>query len=58
MAYGDYAHCSVCDCKAFYDASVDYDVPRFGVMEVLCKECSKTHEIVVRKKDDALEGKS
>lgn len=58
MAYGDYAHCSVCDCKDFYDASVDYDAPRFGEMEVLCKECAETHEIIVRKKNVELERKS
>lgn len=55
MAHADYTHCDVCDCKVYYDANVDYDW-NLGSMAVLCKECSKTHETIVRKKDEALEG--
>lgn len=32
MAYADYRHCEVCDCKVFYDSNLDYeqgrDVPK------------------------------
>jgi hypothetical protein len=43
MAYCDYAHCSICDCKVFYDAFIDY--PEDIEMAVLCEECNKTHKI-------------
>lgn len=46
MAYRDYAHCSICDCKAFYDASVDY--PEDIKIAILCEECAKTHEINIK----------
>lgn len=56
MAYVDYYHCDLCDAKAFYDADVDYDGTGVGVghMMVICKDCAKTHEVVVREKPDAL----
>lgn len=52
MAYCDYMHCKVCGAKAFYDAEIDWDyqntdIDKNGVV-TLCKECLKTHEIIVR----------
>lgn len=53
MAYVDYYHCDLCDAKAFYDADVDYDGTGVGVghMMVICKDCAKTHEVVVLEKE-------
>jgi hypothetical protein len=45
MAYGDYRHCDVCDCKVFYDVDVNYE--RVGAMAVICQECAKTREVRV-----------
>ena len=25
MAYADYRHCDICDCKVFYDANLNYE---------------------------------
>lgn len=60
MAMIDYYLCDKCGNKTFYDASLNYDgyntnpVTRHqwpegvGWMIVLCKECSKTHAVVIR----------
>jgi hypothetical protein len=49
MAYCDYMHCAVCDCKVHYDGSVDYDDYERGCEPVvLCKDCMKTHEIIIQ----------
>ena len=59
MAYADYRHCDVCDCKVFYDANLNYDhfpetgevkLERLGAWAVICVECAKTHEVVIQKK--------
>lgn len=58
MAYGDYQHCCICDAKAFYDADIDWSVQNcaWGTgLRVLCRGCEKTHEIIVRKKDETEE---
>ncbi len=57
MAYADYMHCAVCDCKVHYDAEVNYDYHQECSPVVLCEECLKTHEIVVKKRDEPLEAK-
>ena len=54
MAYCDYMHCAVCDCKVHYDAGNDY-VAGECLPVVLCDQCLKTHEIVVRKREVANE---
>ena len=54
MAYCDYMHCAVCDCKVHYDAEVNYEYHKCAPV-VLCDECLKTHEIVVKKRDKLLE---
>ncbi len=51
MAGCDYATCDVCGGKTFYDAEVDYSFFN-GIQKVLCDECSKTHEIIIKKKDN------
>lgn len=59
MAYADYYHCDVCNAKAFYDANIDWEhtnlvVSEWGAPEslwALCKECAKTHEVVIKKKE-------
>ena len=48
MAGADYTWCAGCGAKAFYDADVSYD--GVGDMAALCDECSKSFEIVVRRK--------
>ncbi len=47
MAYCDYTHCDLCDCKAFYDAEIDWEYASVGSMKVLCKNCAKTHELKI-----------
>ena len=55
MAYADYMHCAVCDAKVHYDAEVNYDYHPECIPLVLCEECIRTHEIVVKKRDKLLE---
>ena len=47
MARMDYKWCFTCGGKAFYDANTDYGEAE---IVVLCKECKKTYEIIVRRK--------
>ena len=66
MAYSDYRLCDVCGGKAFYDARLNYDLEaapeerlpgrdygldHVGAWVVLCQDCAKTHDIVLRKKE-------
>ena len=69
MAAADYHLCAVCGGKAFYDANIDdpHYVATYapqaveGVyfrdkpigIEVLCWQCNKTHEVIVRKRGAA-----
>jgi hypothetical protein len=66
MAYADYHLCDLCEGKAFYDANINdrryvatYDPSEtcdpIGVA-VLCAECNKTHEAVIRPRQDRKEG--
>jgi len=61
MAAADYRLCDLCTCKTFYDANVDYEPTpqghrlwpamrpdRVGDWAVICDECAKTHEVIVR----------
>ena len=64
MALADFYLCDACNGKTFYDARLAYDEhgePNsnsetnhpwpdgdVGDMAVICKECSKTHTIVIR----------
>ena len=63
MASADYWVCDVCDCKAFYDANLNYSDDHSqrrrdgrmlpagcGDAQVLCVECAKTMEVVIRTK--------
>lgn len=65
MAGADYRSCDVCSGKTFYDAQLDYQPPTeemkaekkydywlhgVGDWAVLCPECAKTHEVIVRPK--------
>jgi len=61
MAAADYRLCDVCEAKTFYDANLDYDfrdpdrrphgLHRLGDWAVICKECAKTHECKVVKRE-------
>lgn len=64
MAMADYHLCDNCGCKTFYDADLDgfYDPKTgewlYGCKGVygfrafaLCKDCEKTHEIVVQERN-------
>ena len=60
MAYADYHLCHLCGAKAFYDAEVN-DPRYLAVFDhsegdpigiaVLCCECNKTHEVVIRPRE-------
>lgn len=50
MALCDYMLCDVCGGKAFYDADINWDMARCKSLAVLCRECAKTHTIVIRDK--------
>lgn len=58
MAMMDYYLCDRCANKTFYDASLNYEdgpdgevkLERVGDMQVLCDNCAKTHEVVIREK--------
>jgi hypothetical protein len=57
MAYCDYQHCDVCDCKTFYDARIDWDDYDVGEISTLCRDCAKTHKLIVAPRDsDESEG--
>ena len=48
MAGSDYYSCDVCGGKTIYDGDM---YPRWadaGSVKIICLECAKTHEIVVR----------
>ena len=58
MAMSDYYLCDVCGEKAFYDANITdsrycatydptEDAEPIGIA-VLCSECNKTHELIIR----------
>lgn len=60
VASADYYLCDVCGKKTFYDAPLSYDDNNgnpeinkrwpdgdVGDMAVICKECSKTHTVIV-----------
>lgn len=50
MALADYYQCDVCHEKAFYDANIPWDnfyEWRLGQLAAICKDCAKTHQIVV-----------
>ena len=49
MAGGDYYSCDKCECKTFYDSEVDYSY-MVGQMMVLCDNCVKTHEIILKER--------
>lgn len=64
MAAADYRLCDVCSRKTFYDAELNYDIapaghplapdyipgPSLGAWKVLCVECVKAHEVIIRPK--------
>jgi hypothetical protein len=57
MALADYRLCDVCEVKTFYDVNLDqtfrdgeWKPERVGAWAVICEECAKTHEVVVRPK--------
>jgi len=52
MAGADYAICHVCHKRVFFDGNVDYEEYGgcLGAMAVLCDECTRTHELVVKRK--------
>lgn len=63
MALADYRLCDVCGQKVFYDADLNYDYPNtnakgdikldyLGDWAVICEECAKDHECVIRRKSD------
>jgi len=58
MARADYYLCDVCGTKCFYDAPLNWELgpdgsmhlDDMGDMRAICKDCSETHEVVVRSK--------
>jgi hypothetical protein len=55
MAGADYWKCEICGCKAFYDAQIEWwsEDNWTGALAALCVDCSKTHQLAVRKRDAA-----
>lgn len=58
MAGADYRSCDVCGTKTFYDARLEYDFEEFplhglrlGQWKVICQRCSKTHDVIVVKRE-------
>ena len=50
MASSDYFKCEVCKSKAGYHGHVaDYDDV---IIKVLCDDCKKSHELIVREKNE------
>lgn len=60
MALADYKLCDICGTKAFYDASLNYEVESetpirdcnigldyVGDWAVICQDCAKTHKCVI-----------
>lgn len=67
MALADYKLCDVCGRKTYYDANLNFDlgdrgpdgfpVPDgAGDLAALCRECVKTHEIVIATRGDEGDG--
>lgn len=66
MAAADYRLCDICKSKTFYDSDLNYDLPDFdgsirgrdyslertGDWKVICRECAKTHKVVILPIDD------
>lgn len=48
MAGADYLSCDVCGCKTIYDAEVNYEYANCRDIAALCKDCEKTHRIVIQ----------
>lgn len=65
MALADYRLCDLCESKTFYDANLSWNDPDekhrdswlygLGDWAVICEECAKTHECVVRPKSERRE---
>lgn len=49
MAKFDYKSCDVCDCKAYYDAHVNYEESE---VKVLCSECKNKYLFELAIKQD------
>ncbi len=62
MAMADYYCCDLCGDKAFYDADLNYDdegnLGYVGDMEVICTDCAKTHEVIIREKSTTPTGEN
>jgi hypothetical protein len=60
MALSDYRLCDVCGGKTFYDSNLSYDFDEYpdnglsgvGDWAVLCRDCAKTHQVVVFASDE------
>ena len=63
MALADYRLCDICSRKAFYDADLEYErddadhpavrgehytLGYLGDWKVICRDCAKTHEVVIQ----------
>jgi len=55
MSKIDYRCCDVCGSKTYYDAELNWDYKNYpdtgfqylGESKVLCRDCSKTHKVVI-----------
>lgn len=60
MAASDYRLCDICDSKCYYDSNVEYDFTEYpdtglwntGDWAVICRECSKTYQVIIQKRED------
>lgn len=56
MAGSDYQCCSVCGAKCSYNANLA--IVKASISKTLCVECSKTFEIIIRRKKSKREVKN
>lgn len=65
MALGDYTLCSLCECRAFYDANINWEAmyvpvdeihgqPDPKAMRVLCADCAETHRVEILSGDQVV----
>ena len=58
MASCDYKLCDICSKKHFYDSDIYYPDSEYAkalenkTVKSICDTCAKTHEIVIKQKDN------
>lgn len=56
MLESDYYYpCDICGGKSLQDAYVEYDKSCIGSMAVVCNDCARDYEVVVRAKQEPVQ---